>query len=72
MSREAAAVGISRTVTDGAFAGLTQDGTTSHGPPILYDRKPTEQDRIAQRGTTTKVGTSASPIDFSIESGGSC
>ena len=41
MSREAAAVGISRTVTDNAFAGLTQDGAV-----LAFDRR--------QRGTFRK------------------
>src|SRR3954463_4458167 len=41
MSREAAAVGISRTVTDSAFAGLTQDGAV-----LAFDRR--------QRGTFRK------------------
>ena len=38
MSREAAAAGISRTVIDGAFAGLTPDGSV-----LAFDRR--------QRGT---------------------
>jgi lytic murein transglycosylase len=42
MSREAAAAGISRTVTDGAFAGLTQDGAV-----LAFDRR--------QRGTFRKT-----------------
>src|SRR5208337_2472525 len=41
MSREAAAAGISRTVIDGAFAGLTQDGAV-----LAFDRR--------QRGTFRK------------------
>jgi lytic murein transglycosylase len=41
MSREAAAAGISRTVTDGAFAGLTEDGSV-----LAFDRR--------QRGTFRK------------------
>ncbi len=41
MSREAAAVGISRTVIDSAFAGLTQDGAV-----LAFDRR--------QRGTFRK------------------
>jgi membrane-bound lytic murein transglycosylase B len=41
MSREAAAAGISRTVIDSAFAGLTQDGAV-----LSFDRR--------QRGTFRK------------------
>jgi membrane-bound lytic murein transglycosylase B len=41
MSREAAAAGISRTVIDSAFAGLTQDGAV-----LAFDRR--------QRGTFRK------------------
>jgi membrane-bound lytic murein transglycosylase B len=41
MSREAAAAGISRTVIDSAFAGLTQDGSV-----LAFDRR--------QRGTFRK------------------
>ena len=42
MSREAAAAGISRTVTDSAFGGLTQDGAV-----LAFDRR--------QRGTFRKT-----------------
>ena len=41
MSREAAAAGVSRTVVDSAFAGLTQDGAV-----LAFDRR--------QRGTFRK------------------
>jgi membrane-bound lytic murein transglycosylase B len=41
MSREAAAAGISRTVIDSAFAGVTQDGSV-----LAFDRR--------QRGTFRK------------------
>jgi membrane-bound lytic murein transglycosylase B len=53
MSREAAAAGISRTVVDSAFAGLTQDGAV-----LAFDRR--------QRGTFRKsfeeyAATASSP-----------